>query len=140
MAERKETLEKYGVIFVLYCDGQIQLEERIEKDKRLFGFTIVPGGGIENGESEVTALKREVREEYGVEINVFKKLGVVTYQHTENVINHGNVYFVTDWVGKLDNPEGRNKHLQATLLEARSLCKIPATQEILDLVEKELPT
>jgi 8-oxo-dGTP pyrophosphatase MutT (NUDIX family) len=123
-----------GVIFCLYDGENIQLEKRLKEKQGLQNFIIIPGGEIEAGEDEVTALKREIKEEYGIEtITFFKKLGVAA--------GTGNVYLVTNWVGDPKAPEadlGKSVHMEATLEDARILCKHPVTQEILDLLDKEL--
>lgn len=134
-------VDKYGVIFILFDGEKIQLEKRLTSKGGLRGFTIVPGGGIENRESEEVALRREVREEYGVEITFFKKLGVVLDPSDPPVIHHGNVYLITNWVGKIQDPEisrGKSVHVEASIPEARKICEHPITQDILNLLEEEL--
>lgn len=44
MSERRELIEKHGVIFVLWDGKTIQLERRSETTDKFFGFTIIPGG------------------------------------------------------------------------------------------------
>lgn len=123
-----------GVIFALYDGQEIQLEKRLTEKGGLKDFVIIPGGGIENGETEEQALRREVREEYGIEqITYFKKIGVVS--------GTGSVYIVTNWVGEPKDPEkndAKSVHVSASLKEARDLCKHPNSQLILDLVDQEL--
>lgn len=48
-------------------------------------FYRLPGGGIEFGETAADTLKREIKEEIGIEITVGKKLGVY-----ENIFTFGN--------------------------------------------------
>lgn len=57
------------------------------------GFFIeTAGGGIEEGEDQITAVKRELKEELGVEVEVLCKLGVVDdyYNpiHRHNIIHY----------------------------------------------------
>ena len=52
------------------------------------------GGGIDEGEDEVTALKRELDEEVGVRVEVGKKIGVVDdYYNLISRHNINNYYF-----------------------------------------------
>ncbi len=53
-------------VLCLLCDGdRILLQNRVKKDWK--GYTL-PGGHVELGESFVAAVKREMREETGLEI------------------------------------------------------------------------
>lgn len=133
----KEIKEKHGVIFALVRNGLMCLERRLEPETKFFGFTIIPGGGIESGEAPVDALEREIEEEFAVRIKTYKKLGVVDSME-KGTLNLRHVFLVTDWEGELSNPEKRNEHLNATIEEARTLCAHPISQKVLDLVEEGL--
>lgn len=115
----------------------IQLEERVEEGTSLYGYTIVPGGTIKEGETEGGALRREVEEEYGVEITAYKRLGMVNDSDGKRMCFR-HVFLVTEWTGNLTNPENRNNHIEVSLCEARRMCNHKTQQLILDLVEAEL--
>lgn len=140
MTERKEINEERGVIFVLYDGNKIQLEERIKKEDRFYGYTIVPGGKVEFGETLQAALIREVNEEYGVAVLKNKELGTVQDIEESGRVCIRHVYLVSQWEGNLSNPEGKNKHTEATFQQARIICKNDISQRILNLVEKNLFT
>ncbi|RZF62210.1 (deoxy)nucleoside triphosphate pyrophosphohydrolase [Sphingobacterium corticibacterium] len=56
-----------------------------------------PGGKIENGESKENCLKREIREELGLEIELGSALTVVEHQYPEFSLR---LYpFLCDWTG-----------------------------------------
>ncbi len=92
--------EGYGeaVVFLFYKDGEILIEHRPDGD------TFLPNGGVEEEDKEgdedyrITALKREVREELGVEIHDFNYL-------TELKVDEINVWFyvymITEWEGEI---------------------------------------
>lgn len=64
--------------------------EKIHSDKWLF-----PGGIIERGESIEQALKREVKEEVGLEIEkVIKKISDYEYKREDGEITKGKSYLV----------------------------------------------
>ncbi|WKZ25329.1 MAG: NUDIX hydrolase [bacterium] len=132
----KLRIEKFSVIFVIW-DGQIQLEERIEPKDKYFGYTIVPGGSCEKGETYVSALKREMNEEYGATPTKFEQIGVIRNEDKDTV-NFRHIFLVTEWEGKLNNVEMRNKHLRTSLKMAKQLCKHPISQQVLTLVEDHL--
>ena len=133
-----QTLEKFGVVFVLWDGKNIQLEKRTEKGDKFQGLTIVPGGAVEGQETYRWAVDREVREEYGVKIIRAEDIGKIREVEENGVVNYRHVFLVTEWEGPLSNPENRNIHIEATLQDARIMCKHPITQQILDLVETNL--
>ena len=61
-----------------------------------FHLYSLPGGGIENGESPIDALKREVLEETGCQCNSVKELGVV-YENRAycNYTQYSHYFFAT---------------------------------------------
>ncbi|HTN74961.1 MAG TPA: NUDIX domain-containing protein [Pirellulaceae bacterium] len=60
-------IRKYGVVAVIARENRLLVIERSQL-VRAPGMFCFPGGGIEAGEDEMTAVAREVREELGVEI------------------------------------------------------------------------
>ncbi|HVE59045.1 MAG TPA: NUDIX domain-containing protein [Pyrinomonadaceae bacterium] len=57
----------YGVFIKAYCVGVIKSD--------VFGKYFLVGGGINKGETEIEALRREAREEIGFEIEILTKIG-----------------------------------------------------------------
>lgn len=133
--EQETPIERHGVVFALWDGKHIQLEKRLQGDFE--GFIIIPGGGVEEGESPDTAEFQEIAEEYGVILKRSTYLGSYT-EESPNLRNTRYVFLVTEWSGKLSNPEGKNEHLEATLEEAFDMCKNPLTQIFLNMVQKEI--
>ena len=59
--------------------GQILLMKRGPKSRNLIGYWNVPGGVLEFGEDPLDAVKREVKEEIDVEINITDELGASSF-------------------------------------------------------------
>ncbi len=76
---RLERIE--AVVAVIERDGRVLLQER-PAGGLLAGLWEFPGGKVEPGESLNSALRREVREELGVEIEAVRRLTTVRHSYT----------------------------------------------------------
>lgn len=117
--EQKETKrwEYEGVMFLIYRNGEFLFEERIMSDSSLLGYTIIPGGTVEQGESHEQAFIREVEEEYGIKLVNYHPLGTF-----ENVTLGGKhflttAYLVLDYEGEIVNREPEKCRLRWVPLE-----------------------
>ncbi len=59
-----------------------------------FGLYSLPGGGVENGEDVLTALRREVLEETGCVCDEIRELGIVTENRASLDYTQINYYYV----------------------------------------------
>jgi 8-oxo-dGTP pyrophosphatase MutT (NUDIX family) len=137
MAERKERLEKNGVVFALWDGKNLQLEVR-KKPGNFFGFTIIPGGKVEKSESFEDALLREVKEEYRIEVLEYYTLGDFTEIEDGGIVNTRRLFLVTRWNGELGNPEKINDHIGVPIEKAFGLSNHPLTKTFLDVIQKEI--
>jgi A/G-specific adenine glycosylase len=79
---RKLRLEKIeAVVAVIEKDSRILIQKR-PAEGLLAGLWEFPGGKVELGESLTAALRREVREELGVEIADIRRLTTVQHAYT----------------------------------------------------------
>ena len=67
-------------------EGKILIAKR-KKGKTLENYWEFPGGKVENNESETDCLKREMYEEFGVEINISKYLTTSKHNYENFTIN-----------------------------------------------------
>ena len=82
-----------GVIAIR--DGEIALIERVRDGRR---YWVLPGGGIEAGETAAQAAAREAREELGVDVELGPMLVELLARHPDGTPGH-HLYFAAS----LDN-------------------------------------
>lgn len=85
------------VAFILIDDGKVLLEQRSLYQGSGSALLNIPGGHIETGEDQVTALARELTEELTVQLESHQFLCSLYYPATELQLIH--YYVVTKWSG-----------------------------------------
>ena len=68
-----------------------------EKDREI--YWLIPGGGVDFGESLEDALKRELREELNIEVKVGKPCMLFDSIEPNGSRHIVNIYFVSEYVG-----------------------------------------
>lgn len=116
------------VAAVLCRGGRILLAER-PAGKELAGWREFPGGKCEAGEDDVTALRRELREELGIVAEAAEPFLSVIQPRAERVL-HLSVYRVARWQGEPRPLEGQTLHWEATV-GANPALLAPADQLVL---------
>lgn len=71
---------------IIYIENKILVAQRSEKMKLPLKWEF-PGGKLENRENEVDCIKREIKEELNIEIEVLKKLSNSIYDYGNFKIN-----------------------------------------------------
>lgn len=87
------------VSFILIKDSKILVERRRKDRINDPGAVVVPGGHVDFGESHIEAVKRELREEVGVECDSFRFFDrMLCESDTEYQMNS---WFICEgWVGE----------------------------------------
>ena len=91
-----------GIIFI---NGKIALMHRKDVLKRpeMPEYYTIPGGGLEEGETEEEGTKREIKEEFGIEVRIVKKL----YEMKSTKFNQKELYYLCEYVsGKFGTGQG----------------------------------
>ncbi|ASI64844.1 phosphohydrolase [Lactiplantibacillus plantarum subsp. plantarum] len=79
--------------------GDVLVENKI--DAQWSGLTF-PGGHVDRGESQVTAMKREVLEETGLHVDQLKLVGTVTWvENVDGDVSLGTLYTTSHYHGDL---------------------------------------
>lgn len=61
---------------IISCDKVYLMFRRRKNDDGSYReYYVVPGGGIDEGEDELEAVKRELKEEFSVDVNILGKVG-----------------------------------------------------------------
>ena len=135
--ERREP-EKEGVIFVIFRDGKVLLENRTTLNKVYYGYTIIPGGKVEFGESHDEAAEREILEECGVRSTKITLLGSFLHVTISNNLYHTSAYLITEFEGEFANNENKAEHLWGDFEEAESLLQFAESKYVLQLAKNAL--
>ena len=91
------------IAFMVIQDNHILAEKRKLTKKVCPGATAIPGGHVEPDEAIESALKREIYEELGIQIDAHTFVCALIHQSAEfRIVN----YFVVEtWQGALQNNE-----------------------------------
>jgi mutator protein MutT len=88
----------------LLVDGDRFLAERRRPDRDVDpGAVAIPGGHLEQGETTLEALHREVREELGLAAGQARF--ICTLLHPSQELRRLHYFAVSDWSGEIENNE-----------------------------------
>ncbi|HZD12008.1 MAG TPA: NUDIX domain-containing protein [Candidatus Binatus sp.] len=96
---------KNTVAAILLKNGRFLVEKRSSDDDHDPGFIAIPGGHVEKGESFNGALKREMKEELGVQLLETKRLHIGLHTTTSGERNRIHYFRVTRWKGRIVSHE-----------------------------------
>ncbi len=133
-AERLEARPRACVVgAVRDVHGRLLLGRRLKPDDG-YGQWVLPGGGIEGRETFEQALRRELREECGIELERGELLGV--YRHLEGVTNNV-VVLMAARIRSAEAPSSPSDELERPrFFSAKELARLdvtPTTRALLEL-------
>ena len=106
MNELNRPVTEVAAGILLDAEGRYLLGQRPE-GKPYAGYWEVPGGKIENGESVFAALKRELQEELGIDIESSEDLVVLEYDYPHAYVRL-HVSIIRKWIGTPKGCEGQS--------------------------------
>lgn len=125
---------------VIVCGAILNKEKKIflarrKAEKKLGGFWEFPGGKLEHGEELEAALKREIKEELTIDINITKLLHIKPY-----VYDHGAVlilFYLCDYVSGDITLKDHDTYEWCAAHELEQHNLLPANEEVLDMLKKD---
>ena len=106
MNESNRPVTEVAAGILLDAEGRYLLGQRPE-GKPYAGYWEVPGGKIQNGESVFAALKRELQEELGIDIESSEDLVVLEYDYPHAYVRL-HVSIIRKWIGIPKGCEGQS--------------------------------
>jgi 8-oxo-dGTP diphosphatase len=117
---------------IILFENKILVTQRSEKMKLPLKWEF-PGGKLENSESEIDCIKREIKEELNIEIDVLKSLSNSIYDYGNFKINL--IPFISNYVsGEIILSE----HKDYKLLDKSELLNLDWAEADLPIVEEFL--
>ena len=108
MSAARDQVPSIHVVAAVLRDphGRVLIAER-PAGKPLAGFWEFPGGKLEAGEEPVAALRRELKEELGIEVQTAYRLLRFSHRYPEREVEL-DVWRITAWQGEPHAREGQN--------------------------------
>lgn len=105
--------EREGVIFLIYKDGKVLIENRVHPNKVYYGYPIIPGGKVKKDEGEpyYIAAQREAEEECGIVVRKMVHLDTFLHVTMSNHLYRTAAYLITDYEGEVKNVEGVSEQI-----------------------------
>lgn len=117
---------------IIYFDNKILVTQRSEKMKLPLKWEF-PGGKLEDGESEIDCIKREIKEEINIEIEILEKISNSVYDYGTFKINL--IPFISNYVsGEIILSE----HKDFKLLDKSELLNLDWAEADLPIVDEFL--
>ncbi|MFZ5932562.1 MAG: NUDIX hydrolase [Patescibacteria group bacterium] len=135
--EVRTPAEAQGVMFLVYKNGRFLVEEVTREASGFYGHVRIPGGKIEQGETAEEAMKREVREELGIDVKSFVFLDTFEDVTLSNNYYVFHAFLVLEYEGELKNQEPEKSNVYwVPVHEAWDALKLASSRCLLCLSEK----
>ncbi len=113
--------------------GEVLIAERI-CDGPFNGLWEFPGGKIDTDETSAVALRRELREELGIEVTTAEPFMRLSHEYLDRTVDL-EFFLVNDWDGDPDGLEGQGlRWVTVSQLDAAEL--LPADAPLVEALRK----
>ncbi len=138
--KEKPTPTREAVMFLIYQNGKLLFERRKDPNQSYFGYTIIPGGKVEKGESPEEAMRREIKEEKDVDVKRF-----ILLDSFEDISPHHHHYLVHAYLilgveGEIRNNENKADNVWVSLTEAWTHARFANNRYALTLARAKIIT
>ena len=110
-------MERTRVAGIIFIDGKLALMHRKDVLKRpeMPEYYTLPGGGLEEGETIEEGTKREIKEEFGIDVELVKKLYEITSEKNKQKEIFYLCKYVSGTFGTGEGPEfsGDPKYIES---------------------------
>lgn len=100
---------------ILMIRGKFLVEKRREDDDADPGFIEIPGGHVDKGETLEEALKREMKEEIGTNIEEAKLVQRSVYTATNGERQRIHYFHVEKWSGRIVSREAERVYWESKI-------------------------
>jgi len=134
----KECETRRSVMFLVYMvkEEKYVIEERTREDSYYKGLFIIPAGHVENGETSLDTLKRELLEEQNIEPLEYIHLDRFKNKSLSEIIYDTDAYLIQSFTGDWKNNETDKCNLhQMTFEEANEKMEYAYNKYVLLMAE-----
>ena len=82
--------------------------KNVKRNNEYMEYYVIPGGGLDEGETEEEGTRREIKEEFGINVEIIEKV----YETYSEKFNQKEIYFLCKYIngnfGTGDGPEFTN--------------------------------
>lgn len=131
-----------GVGAAIIKEGKLFITKRGKKAKNERGKWEIPGGSVEYGETFEKAIKREIKEEHGIEIEILELLGICDHiikSERQHWVSPTYICRLKRGTPKILEPDKCDEIGWFSLKEAESLSLSIITKYDLSLLKKKFP-
>lgn len=134
-------MRRYSVAAgISFHEGCILLGRRIRSESQFAGYWEFPGGKIEEGESDVEALRREFMEELGVEVLRHQSFIQLEWAYPDRIVDLNFFLVELSEVQPALLKKNAHSEIEWMSLEKAMNCELlPANVEVFQKIKSQMP-